>query len=268
MNLAVKLRRGEGAFWGGLKRLILIVMRFHLPVFWLTRPLFRAVYLLRGIVKNFLAWAVRFFWSEPLFRSQCVSVGAGFRMGPLPYIQGVGRIVLGDRVTFGGKPDFIFGNRAEGVPEIDIGNNVFIGHGCSLAISSSLRIGNDCLLAGGVHISDYDGHPIDADRRRANDPTPAENIRPVTIGNDVWFGNHVTILKGVRIGDRSIVGANAVVTHDVPPDVVVAGNPARIVKRLKDATGAVNPSAVVGPIVLESGDGKPDRMMFPNGSSS
>ena len=237
MNLAVKLRRGEGPFWGGLKRAILMVLRFHLPVFWLTRPVFRALYVVGGTVRGFIEWAVRFFWSEPLFRSQCVSVGTGFQMGPMPYIQGTGRIVLGDRVTFGGKPDFVFGNRAGGLPEIVIGDHVFIGHCCSLAVSSSLRIGNDCLLAGGVHISDYDGHPVNADRRRANDPTPEENIRPVTIGNDVWLGNHAMVLKGVRIGDRSIVGAYAVVTRDVPPDVVVAGNPARIVKRLRPPDG-------------------------------
>ena len=241
MNLFVKLRQGKGPFWGGLKRAIKMTMRVHLPVFWLTRSPFRALYVARSIVRGLADWAVRFFWSEPLFRSQCVSVGADFQMGPMPYIQGVGRIVLGDRVTFGGKPDFVVGNRAESVPEVIIGNHVFLGHGCCLAISSSLRIGNDCLLAGGVHISDYDGHPIDAARRRANEPAPLENIRPVTIGDDVWIGNHAMILKGVRIGDRSIVGANAVVTHDVPSDVVVAGNPARIVKHLKDQRDGERP---------------------------
>lgn len=218
-----------------------MTMRVHLPVSSLTRPLFRALDVARSTVGGLATWAVRFFWSEPLFRSQCVSVGADFQMGPMPYIQGVGRIVLGDRVTFGGKPDIVFGNRAGGVPEVIVGNHVFIGHCCCLAVSSSLRIGNDCLLAGGVHISDYDGHPVDAARRRADEPTPVEHVRPVTIGNDVWIGNHAMILKGVRIGDRSIVGAFAVVTRDVPPDVVVAGNPARVVKHLNEQGDAARP---------------------------
>jgi acetyltransferase-like isoleucine patch superfamily enzyme len=230
----IKLRRGEGPFWGTLKRIIQRVAYGHLPIFWLSRPLFRAVNLARLVCSGLWNWAVRFFWSEPLFRCQCESVGARFVMGPLPYIHGVGRIVLGERVTLGGKPDIVFGNRAGGIPELVIGDRVFIGHQCSFAISASVRIGNDCLLAGSVHVSDYDGHPTDARRRRAGDVTPTEAIRPVVIGDDVWIGNHATILKGVTIGDRSIVGTQAVVTRDVPPDVVVAGNPARVVKHLVD----------------------------------
>ena len=66
----------------------------------------------------------------------------------------------------------------------------------------------------------------------SGEPTPPEGIRPVTIGDDVWIGANALILKGVSIGDRAIVGAGAVVTKDVAADVVVAGNPARVVKRL------------------------------------
>jgi acetyltransferase-like isoleucine patch superfamily enzyme len=62
--------------------------------------------------------------------------------------------------------------------------------------------------------------------------TPAEGISCIQIGNDVWIGTGATILKGVTIGDRSVVAACAVVTHPVPADVIVAGNPARIVKNL------------------------------------
>jgi acetyltransferase-like isoleucine patch superfamily enzyme len=232
VNLAVKLRRGEGRFWGTLKWLARKALRVHLPVFWLTRPLFRFLYVVHVGARLLTARAVRFFWSEPLFRSQCDAIGSGFQMGPLPYLHGQGRIVLGDDVTFGGKPDFVFGNRGDRVPELVVGNRVYIGHMCCFAVSASVRLGNDCLLAGGVHISDYDGHPIDAARRRAGEPSPPEAVRPVTIGNDVWIGNHAMILKGVTVGDRAIIAAQAVVTHDVPPDTVVAGNPARVVKHL------------------------------------
>ena len=232
VNLIVKLRRGEGPFWGTLKRLVKRALRVHIPVFWLTRPLFRLLYVVHVTARGLTARAVRFFWTEPLFRSQCASVGADFQMTAMPFIFGSGRIVLGDRVTFGGKVDFQFGNRGRDLPEVLVGNGVFIGHNCSLAVSSSLRIGNHCLLAGGINISDHDGHPLDAERRRAGDPAPLEPIRPVVIGDDVWIGNHAMILKGVRIGDRAIVAARAVVTKDVPPDTVVAGNPARVVKHL------------------------------------
>jgi acetyltransferase-like isoleucine patch superfamily enzyme len=84
-----------------------------------------------------------------------------------------------------------------------------------------------------VSVGDYDGHPIDPVLRRFSS-APPEEIRPVMIGDDVWIGRHATILKGVTIGDRSIVGAGAVVTRSVPPDVVVAGNPARVVRSLRE----------------------------------
>lgn len=238
MNLMVKLRRGEGPFWSGLKAFILRVLRFHIPVVGILRLLFGFLYGVHVFFRGLFATLTRFFWSEPLFRSQCSRIGSGFRMEHMPFIIGAGRITLGDDVVFGGKPSFIFGNRGSRLPEIVVGNHTFIGHGVGFSVSDSIRIGDDCLLASGVQLSDYDGHPIDAERRRAGDPTPPESIRPIVIGNDVWIGTNVLILKGVEVGDRSIIGAGAVVTRNVPPDVVVAGNPARVVKQLAPAGNA------------------------------
>jgi maltose O-acetyltransferase len=76
--------------------------------------------------------------------------------------------------------------------------------------------------------------PLDAERRRAGEPSPPESVRPVVIGNDVWIGTGAVILKGVTVGDRSVIAARAVVTRDVRPDAVVAGNPARVVKYLSE----------------------------------
>lgn len=237
MSLVVKLRRGEGPFWGTLKGLARRVLSFHLPVFWLTRPFFAFLYLLHVTGREMIAAGLRFFWNEPLFRSQCVRVGEGFRMEHMPYIHGRGRIVLGSHVCFGGKPTFMFGNRAEDQPELIVGDHTFLGHDCSIAVARSVMIGKHCLVAGGVRIADYDGHPLDAARRRAGEPTPPEGIRPVVIGDDVWIGSDAIILKGVRIGDRAVIGAGAVVSRDVPPDTVVAGNPARVVKELRVGSG-------------------------------
>jgi len=234
MSLIVKLRRGEGPVWGALKRSIKRSLCFHLPAAGPWRWLFALCYALHVGLREGLAWTLRFFWYEPLFRSQCVRVGDGFQMEQLPYINGRGRIVIGRRVQLSGKSGFTFGNRHRVDPVLDIGDDTFIGHGCSFTVARSVRIGTGCLLAGNVRIADYDGHPVDAARRRAKEPAPPESIRPVTIGDDVWIGYGSIILKGVSIGDRAIVGAGAVLTRDVPADVVVAGNPARIVKHLSD----------------------------------
>ena len=73
-------------------------------------------------------------------------------------------------------------------------------------------------------------HPLDAVARRGE-----ETARPIVIGDDVWIGGGAIVLAGVTIGDRSVIGAGSVVTKDVPSDVVVVGNPAKIVRRLTPA---------------------------------
>lgn len=93
---------------------------------------------------------------------------------------------------------------------------------------------------GKPHQLDPAGHPTDAARRRAHEPTPPDAIAPVSIGDDVWIGTGAIILKGVSVGDRAIVAARAVVTKDVPADAVVAGNPARVVSTLAPELGKVS----------------------------
>lgn len=232
MSWVVKLRRGEGPVWGRLKRAARAVLSFHVPVNGLTRPAFRWLYRLHVGVREGLIWTRRFCWNEPLFRSQCESVGPGFRMEELPYLGGAGRIVLGANVRLSGKPNIGFSGRTGFRPELVVGDGTFIGHACGFNIGRSVRIGRDCLLAGGVRVFDMDGHPLDAARRRAGEPTPPEGIAPVVIEDDVWVGANAMILKGVTVGARSVVAAGAVVVKDVPPDVVVAGCPARVVKHL------------------------------------
>ena len=226
------LELGSGDRTRRARRLAGIVLRGHLPVYGWTKPLARSLYVTHVALREASIMALRFCWYEPLFRSQCESVGQNFRMECLPYMNGRGRIVIGDGVRLSGKSTIIFSNRLNARPELMIGDDTFIGHDCALGIGSVLKIGRHCLIAGGVRLFDFDGHPLDAARRRAKEPTPPEGIRPIAIGDDVWIGAGAHVLKGVTIGPRSVVGAGAVVTKDVPADVVVAGNPARIVKRL------------------------------------
>jgi acetyltransferase-like isoleucine patch superfamily enzyme len=238
MGLLSKLRRGEGPFWGRAKRAAKAALAFHIPVNGPTRPVFRLAYRFHVLCRESWIWAQRFFWYEPLFRSQCEAIGPGFRMEALPYISGRGRIVLGKNVILSGKPSFTFYRPVFGLPELVVGDGTFIGHGCGFNIGQSVRIGHTCLLATNVQIFDNDGHPLTAADRRVSMLTPPEGNKPVVIGNEVWIGNGAVIMKGVTIGDRAVIGARAVVTKDVPPDTIVAGNPARVVKELP-------PSAVV-----------------------
>jgi acetyltransferase-like isoleucine patch superfamily enzyme len=245
MKWIAKLRRGEGPFWGPLKRIAVSLLTFHIPVNAPTRPLFRLLYLAHVGVRETWIWARRFFWNEPLFRSQCERVGGGFQMEELPYITGSGRIVVGERVRLSGKSSIGFGGRGGPVPELVIGDGSFVGHQCGFHIAHAVRIGRNCLLASGVKVFDIDGHPLDAVRRRAGEPTPPEGIGAVVLEDDVWIGTNAVILKGVTIGARSVVAAGAVVTKDVPADVVVAGNPARMVKQLNPVLPANRPTLML-----------------------
>ena len=109
---------------------------------------------------------------------------------------------------------------------IKVGKNVFINSGCCFQDQGGIEIGDNVLIGQQVVIAtiNHDLNP----QKRAN-MLPA----PVKIGNGVWIGTHSTILLGVTIGENSIVAAGAVVTKDVPENVVVAGVPAKIIKKLE-----------------------------------
>jgi acetyltransferase-like isoleucine patch superfamily enzyme len=232
MSIIARIRAGEGQYWGTVKRVAKQVLGFHLPAGGVMRPFWRLMYWLHVAIREALIWLRRFFWNEPLFRSQCVTVGSRFRMEELPYMHGEGFLTIGSDVVFSGKPHFAFNNRYDTQPKLQFGDGTFIGHGCQIRVAQSVTIGRNCLLAGGVMIADYDGHPLDAESRRKGQTSNIEAIRPVTICDDVWIGASALVLKGVTIGARSIVGAHSVVTKDIPPDTIVAGNPARAVRQL------------------------------------
>lgn len=106
---------------------------------------------------------------------------------------------------------------------IQIGKHVFINAGCSFQDQGGITIGAGCLIGHNTVIAtlNHDKQPS-----RRNDLHPA----PVIIGSKVWIGANATILPGVTIGDNAIIAAGAVVTKDVPPNAVVGGVPARIMK--------------------------------------
>jgi acetyltransferase-like isoleucine patch superfamily enzyme len=214
------------------KRLAGRILHSGLPVPRVLRPLIRGLYRV-GVAVNEtgpLLW--KLVWVEPVLRSVCESVGTRLRAERLPYMRGRGRLVLGDDVRLSGRSCFFFMSHVESTPEIIVGNNVFIGNGCTFAAARSIRIGNDCLFGPGVRVHDNDGHPLDPARRRRGEPSNPEENAAVTIGNGVWVAAQATILKGVTIGENAVVGAGAVVTADVPANSVVAGNPARVVRTL------------------------------------
>jgi len=218
---------------GGLMIKILIarILRLHIPVNTITKPLFRLLYKLHVLIRESWIVFVKFFYYEPLFRSQCKTVGEKIWMEKLPYMVGSGDIEIGNHVRLSGKPNFGFSNKVYNHPSIKIGDYTFVGHDTAFTAAKQIKIGQHCYIAGGVTISDNDGHPLNHQDRRQNKAPKTEDVHEVTIGDDVWIGRRAMILKGVQIGNRAIIGANSIVTSDVPDDAIVAGNPAKVIKR-------------------------------------
>ena len=139
-------------------------------------------------------------------------------------------IEIGKCATIIGEPDkrvtIAVWGREPGLGRIKIGDYALISPGVRISASDDIVIGDSVMIANGAYITDADWHGI-YDRAHRN-----EGVIPVKIGNNVWLGDHCAILKGVTIGDNSIVAANAVVTKPVEANVIVAGNPARVVKQL------------------------------------
>jgi maltose O-acetyltransferase len=113
----------------------------------------------------------------------------------------------------------------------DYGTNVVVGErfyantGCVFLDCAHIEIGNRVLLGPGVQLLAAT-HPLDAALRAEG----LEYALPITIGDDVWLGGGVIVLPGITIGERAVVGAGSVVTHDVPAETVVVGNPARVLR--------------------------------------
>jgi len=147
--------------------------------------------------------------------------------------------------------------REEGAGRIEIGNCVLMSPGSRISASDEITIGDGTMFANGAYVTDSDWHTI-YDRTKRD-----ERVTPVHIGRNVWLGDHATVLKGVTIGDNSVVAARAVVSKDVPANVVVAGSPARVVKELDPEQGfTTRMDYFVDPVGLERFFDEVDRQVL------
>ena len=115
-----------------------------------------------------------------------------------------------------------------GGDEISVGRNVFVNQNCTFYDLGGLDIADDVLIGPNVSIITT-GHPLEPSRRRA-----ATIGKPIVIGRNVWIAAGATIVGGVTVGENSVVAAGSVVTRDVPPNTLVGGNPAQVIRSIGD----------------------------------
>jgi len=140
--------------------------------------------------------------------------------------SGCGEVVLGEGVSLNGTVVPIeLVTYTSG--RIEIGNHTFINYGSSIAARASVKIGSHCHLGHYTFVMDNDQHDVIRH-------TELPQSDPVIIEDNVWIGSKAVILPGVRIGSHAVIGAGSIVTKDIPPRCVAAGNPARVLRHLTE----------------------------------
>ena len=134
--------------------------------------------------------------------------------------------------------------------KIVVGDYALIGPRVLIQAHDKIEIGRFSYIGPDVFISDSNSHSVYARDRMIDTLGHGKGIfglnavtKPITIGHHVWLARRAMIMKGVTIGDRSVVAANAVVTKDVPPDTIVGGNPAKIIKNIDQEP--INPDEII-----------------------
>ena len=138
-----------------------------------------------------------------------------------------GRLQIGSQTLF--EPGVWL--TAPGDARITIGSGVFLNLGVMIASLALVEVGDHCMFANGCFVTDADHRVDDPDQ-----PIPWQGFRtkgPTRVGDNVWCGANVVITSGVTIGRRCVIGANSVVTTDIPPFSVAAGAPARVLKSIR-----------------------------------
>ncbi len=163
-----------------------------------------------------------------MWRHRLAEFGNGSRIDHPAFVIGGESIKIGTRVLVhrGSRIEAL--NPANGVTRISIGDGVTIHPGSHIGAVDSITIGNGVLFASGVYMTDHDH-----DFSNPEEPVIGNQrvlTAPVHIGEFVWLGERVMVLKGVSIGERSIIGAGSVVTADVPPYSIAVGVPARVIR--------------------------------------
>ena len=230
-DLMEAARRGEGRL-SMIRRVWQRALEFRMPVF---RPAAALLWAERDLRHRIWPLLAKILYREPLLRYRAEAVGRRLNLeGALPLIIGNGRIRIGDDVAIGTQNTWIVGFKVSTDAQLIIGHRVYVGYQTSLSVAMRVEIGDDTMLASHVQIYDNISHPISPSRRLRHESFTLDEASAVIVGRNCWIGTGALIMRGVTIGDNSVVAAATVVTSDVPPDSLVAGNPARIIRSIAD----------------------------------
>lgn len=173
-----------------------------------------------------------------LFRLKGIHLGKRSRFigVPITYVYPGSKITLGNNleVRTAAISNFIGLNRRSIIATHDDNAQIILGDYCGLSgvvigAKQSIIIGNQVMVGANVLITDFDWHSLDPSQRSAG---ASSHSKPVVIEDNVFIGYSTTVLKGVHIGKNAVIGANSVVTKDIPANSIAVGNPCKVVSKV------------------------------------
>ncbi|MEN8634365.1 MULTISPECIES: acyltransferase [Pseudoalteromonas] len=190
---------------------------------------------LHHLVKFIISELGRILYYTPLFKSQIKGTKKGLYLySGMPQILGNLNIECADNVRMSGISTFCGRVSTHREATLTIGSNVDIGWQNAFSVGDKIILEDDVRLAGRIFLAGFPGHPIDCKRRAKGDLDDDSQIGDIIIKRGAWIGTGSTILGGVTIGEGAIIGAGSVVTKNIPPFTIAAGNPAKVVKKIKE----------------------------------
>jgi len=233
-KLVLRIKNQNTPFYRFLYQIAKKVFQFSVPCFPIFHGFLYNEWCLRTSVwHNFL----RVIYYEPIFKSQCASVGKNFRMeyagNGSAKIMGNLSINIGENVCVFDNTIFV-GLKIMDRPELSIGDNSYIAPLVRFMVADRISIGTYCMIGARV-ITDNPGHSAKdvLARMTSGGGSPPKNaIRPVTIGDFCWLALDTVVYPGVTIGDGVVATLGTHISKDVPPFCQVAGNPMRIIRKL------------------------------------
>lgn len=232
-SIANRIRQQNTPFDKFLYRLGKSIVRLDMPVIPAVHGALYSLHLvIRGIVGNFFR-AV--YWT-PMFRSRLSGSNRHLHIagGGMPLITGPVSVELGDNCRLSSAITISGRNSSKPRPQLIVGNNVGIGWQTTIAVGSRIVMEDNVRIGGRAFFAGYPGHPVNAQERAAGLPDHESQVGEIILRKDVWLGTGCTVSAGVEIGEGTIVAAGSVVTRNLPPNVIAAGVPAKIIRSTKE----------------------------------
>ncbi|MCG9648325.1 acyltransferase [Vibrio brasiliensis] len=194
----------------------------------------KSCYFLYHSVTNCYYSMLRVLIHTPAFKGRLKGYGKRlYLFGGVPFVSGPLSISLGDDCRVSGQTTFSARPQSDN-PQLIVGNNVDIGWQSTIAVGQRVIIEDNVRLAGKAFLFGYSGHSLDPQLRAQGYGDLDNDVGDIILEQDVWLGTNVTVCPNVTIGRGTIVGTGSVVTKSLPPMVVAAGNPAKIIRSLSE----------------------------------